>query len=99
MKTLLITGLFMMGLLWTQDADAQEHVKIQRKSEVVNVFDFGNAVRNSFQHLKFCTEQTVSGVGMILCAPFTRHPERLPLFKKYRYYEPLYIPGRWEKLY
>ena len=107
MKTLLIAGMLMVGLLFTQNVNAQDcgrHFpnkspnRIHRQAETVKMFDVGNAVKNSLQRTKFCVEQTVDGVVMILRAPFTVHPERLPLFREYRYYRPLYIPSRWERV-
>ena len=104
MRTLLIVGMLMVSCLLTQDAVAQgngvhrQSVKIHRKAEPVKVFSLGNVVRNSFQSVKLCTEQTVDGVVMILRAPFVRPPEQLPLFKEYRYYRPLYVPSRWERV-
>ncbi len=104
MRILLIAGALMTGVLLTQDAVAQgyglhrQSVKIHRRAEFVKVFSLGNTVRNSFQNVKFGTGQAVDGVIMILHAPFVRHPEQLPLFKKYRYYRPLYVPSRWERV-
>jgi len=107
MKTLLIAGMLMMGLLFTQDACAQDYgrhfsskspIKIYRKSETIKVLDLGNVVKNSLRQVQSCAEQTIGGIEIILRAPFTPHPKRLPVLKEYRYYRPLYIPRQWERI-
>jgi len=95
MKRLLIATFLILAAALTQDAQAQE---IKREPRVIKVLDLGSVVRNSCNQIKTCTQQTLGGIELILRAPFTRSPDRLPLFKEYRYYKPIYVPGRWERV-
>ena len=58
----------------------------------------GNVVKNSFRQVQSCAEQTIGGIEIILRAPFSPPPKRLPMLREYRYYRPLYILGQWERI-
>tara|TARA_Y100001938_G_scaffold4428_1_gene5580 strand:- start:1 stop:315 length:315 start_codon:yes stop_codon:yes gene_type:complete len=95
MKKLLIVAFLVLTFALAQNAQAQE---TKRQPQVVKVLDLGSVVRNSCNQIKTCTQQTLGGIELILRAPFTRSPDRLPLFREYRYYKPIYVPGRWERV-
>mgnify|MGYP003114373171 CR=1 FL=1 len=98
MNKILITA-FLLCVLWTIPADANAQEKVVKQEHVTfKCIDLRNVVKNTGRHIVSSTQKAVDGIGILLSAPFTKDYNRSPIWHKYRYQKPIYIPGKWEKI-